>query len=228
MSEEQQQPETEAKNSFGESLKALWNKPLKTSEKEIEKLRKKGKEIKQKTVGTEVISWALTILTAVVLALVIRTFLFEFYGVDGASMTNTLQNHEKMFCTKLDYLISGPQRGDVVICHYPGRGNTAFVKRLVGMPGDTVEMRDRRLYVNGKQIADPENMNIPPNYRFSEYKLQDDEYFVLGDNRGNSNDSHAIGPIPRSMIIAHVRQVIWPLNAIRPVKNEHTELVSPE
>ena len=62
----------------------------------------------------------------------------------------------------------------------------------------------------------------------SEYKLQDDEYFVLGDNRGNSNDSHAIGPIPRSMIIAHVRQVIWPLNAIRPVKNEHTELVSPE
>ena len=217
MSEEHGTHEEPEKQS---GFKAFWNKPLKMSDKEIEKLKKKGKEIKQKTVGSEIISWIVTILTAVVLALVIRTFFFEIYGVDGHSMTNTLQDGEKMFCTKLDYLTGQPQRGDVVICHYPNRGNTAFVKRLVGLPGDTVEMRDRHLYVNGQQIADPEKMNIPPNYSFSEYTLKDDEYFVLGDNRGNSNDSHAIGPIPRSMIVAHVRTVIWPLNAVRDVANE--------
>ena len=85
-------------------------------------------------------------------------------------------------------------------------------------------MKDRHLYVNGVQIADPENMGSAPNYSINEYTLKDDEYFVLGDNRGNSNDSHSIGPIPRSMVIAHVRTVIWPLNSIREVVNENTEV----
>ena len=219
MSEEQKPQSPEAEQLTG--FKAFWNKPLKMSDKEIEKLKKKGKEIKQKTVGSEIISWILTIATAVVLALVIRTFLFEIYGVDGRSMTNTLQNHEKLFCTKLDYLTGEPERGDVVICHYPGRGNQAFVKRLVGLPGDTVEMKDRHLYVNGVQIADPVNMGTAPNYSMDKFTLDEDEYFVLGDNRGNSNDSHSIGPIPRSMIIAHVRTVIWPFNSIREVANEN-------
>ncbi len=220
MSEEQNQQNPEQKEELS-GFKAFWNKPLRMSDKEIEKLKKKGKEIKQKTVGSEIISWIMTILTAVVLALVIRTFFFEIYGVDGRSMTNTLQDHEKLFCTKLDYLTGEPQRGDVVICHYPNRGNQAFVKRLVALPGDTVAMKDRHLYVNGVQIADPENMGSAPNYGISEYTLQDNEYFVLGDNRGNSNDSHAIGPIPRSMIVAHVHNVIWPLSSIREVNNEN-------
>ena len=205
-------------------FKAFWNKPLKMSDKEIEKLKKKGKEIKQKTVGSETISWILTIVTAVVLALVIRTFFFEIYGVEGRSMTNTLQDAEKMFCTKLDYLTGQPQRGDVVICHYPDRGSTSFVKRLVGLPGDTIETNGHHLYVNGEQIADPANMGSAPNYNFYEYTLKENEYFVLGDNRGNSNDSHSIGPIPRNMIIAHVQTVIWPLNAIRNVQNEFVKV----
>ncbi len=220
MSEDQNQmtPETEEKKGF----KEFWNKPLKMSEKEIERYKKKGKEVKQKTMGSEIISWILTLLTALVLALVIRTFLFEIYGVDGRSMTNTLQDHEKMFCTKLDYLTGEPQRGDVVICHYPERGNTAFVKRLIAVPGDTVSMQNHHVYVNGVQIADPVKMGSEPNYNFRDYTLQDNEYFVLGDNRGNSNDSHSVGPIPRSMIIAHVRTVIWPLNSIRAFENEFT------
>ena len=218
---EDKKPKTLAEETLGESgFSKFWNKPLKMSEKEIEKLRKKGKPIKQRTVGSEIISWITTILTAVVLALVIRTFFFELYGVEGRSMTNTLHDGEKMFCTKLDYLTGAPQRGDVVICHYPDRGGTIFVKRLVALPGDTVAMKDHHLYVNGVQIADPENMNLAPNYNFSEVTLGEDEYFVLGDNRGNSNDSHAIGPIPRSMILAHVRAVIWPLNAARGIPNE--------
>ena len=235
MSEDQNQMNTEpVKQESG--FKAFWNKPLKMSEKEIERYKKKGKEVKQKTMGSEIISWILTLLTALVLALVIRTFLFEIYGVDGRSMTNTLQDHEKMFCTKLDYLTGEPERGDVVICHYPERGNTAFVKRLIALPGDTVAIQDNHLYVNGQQIAYPKNMYESPNYNYvivlkddsgkkyalKEYTLKENEYYVLGDNRGNSNDSHSVGPIPRSMIIAHVRTVIWPLTSIRAVENEFT------
>ena len=222
MSEEQNQNNTTESTEEISKLKALWNKPLKMSDKEIEKLKKKGKEIKQKTVGSEVISWILTILTALAIAFVLRGFVFEIYGVDGQSMTNTLQDHERLFCTKFDYLTGQPERGDVVICHYPGRGNTAFVKRLLGMPGDTVAVRNQHLYVNGKQVEDPEFMGSKPGYTFPEYTLKENEYFVLGDNRGNSNDSHSVGPLKRDMIIAHVRTVIWPLTNARAIPKEYT------
>ena len=147
--------------------------------------------------------------------------LLRSFSINGSAMSNTLVNGEVV----LGEILSESEdvrRGDVIICHYPDRGDTFFVKRLVALPGDTVAMRDGHLYVNGRQIADPEKMNQPPNYRFSDYLLKDDEYFVLGDNRGNSNDSHSIGPIPRSMIIARVTTVIWPLNVLRSVDNEFT------
>ncbi len=226
MSEEQTPKNPESAEQVSK-FKAFWNKPLKMSDKEIEKLKKKGKEFKQKTVGSEIISWVLTIVTALAIALVLRSFFFEIYGVDGRSMTNTLQDHEKLFCTKLDYLTGQPQRGDVVICHYPGRGNTAFVKRLIAVPGNTIEIKKGFVFVDGKEIAFPEKMNIQPMYDYPLTTLGDDEYFVLGDNRGNSNDSHAVGPITRSMIIAHVRTVIWPLNSIRAVENEFKEITNP-
>jgi len=217
--EDSQQP---VEGQSAKSFSAFWNKPLKMSEKEIERLKKKNKPIKEKTVGSEIISWVVTLASAVVLALLIRTFLFGLYGVEGESMTNTLQNGERMFCTKIDYLLGSPQRGDVIICHYPGRGNTFFVKRLVALPGDTVEILNRKLYVNGKQIEDPANMGSVPYGDYPQRKLGADEYFVIGDNRGNSNDSRSnkVGPISRSMIEAHVQTVIFPLNRIRTVQNE--------
>ena len=218
MSEEQTPKNPESAEQVSK-FKAFWNKPLKMSDKEIEKLKKKGKEIKQKTVGSEIISWILTIVTALAIALVLRSFFFEIYGVDGRSMTNTLQDHEKLFCTKLDYLTGQPQRGDVVICHYPDRGNTAFVKRLVAMPGDTVEIKNRQLYVNDELIPDPPKMNSLPYADYPRRTLKDNEYFVVGDNRGNSHDSRAgdVGPLTRNQIVAHVRTVLFPFNAVRGV-----------
>ncbi len=203
-------------------FKAFWNKPLRISEKEKQRLQKKNKPIKERTVGSEIISWIVTIGVAVVLSLLIRTFIFGLYGVDGRSMTNTLQDGERMFCTKIDYLFNAPQRGDVVICHYPGRGNTCFVKRLVALPGDTVEILHGRLYVNGQLIENPKQMGSDPYSDYPQRVLGEDEYFVIGDNRGSSNDSRAVGPITRKQIEAHVRCVIWPLNKIRTVEREHT------
>ena len=206
MNENNQQPE-EKPSSGG--LKAFFMRPVKTPE---------GKE--PRLMYQEILSWVLTIVSAIAIALVIRGFLFELYRVDGSSMSNTLIDGERMFCTKIDYLVSGPSRGDVVICHYPNRGNTAFVKRLVGLPGDTVEIKNRQLYVNDELVPDPEKMNSLPLSDYPRRTLKDNEYFVIGDNRGNSHDSRYadVGPLTRNQIVAHVRLVLFPFNQIRGIQ----------
>lgn len=177
----------------------------------------KKKEKVKKTFKQELVEWIVTIVAALTIALVIRTFLFEPVRVDGRSMLETLQNGEIMFVTKPEYLAGDPQRFDVVICHYPDRGNTNFVKRVVGLPGDTVEVKDGYLYVNGEKYEE-EYLTYRPNYNLAAYTVPEDMFFVLGDNRSNSNDSHLIGPISRDMIVGHVRQVIWPLSAWRSIE----------
>ena len=142
--------------------------------------------------GAEILDWVLTILCAVAAALVIRSFVFEPVRVDGASMNDTLANGEVMFVSKFDYnsvwlsmpwqsdeqkeamprLASGlgsPSRYDVVICRYPGRGDTNFVKRLIGMPGDRVRIEDGYLYVNDQKYEEP---------------YVNDEYRVNGGSNG--------------------------------------------
>lgn len=178
---------------------------------------KNKKEEKKKTVGQEILSWILTFAVAIALALVIRTFIFEPVRVDGHSMDYTLANNEYMIVTKYDYLLGEPERFDVIICHYPERGRTNFVKRLVGLPGDTVSMLNGTLYVNGEAIDEPYITN-KANYNMQAYTLKDDEYFVLGDNRSSSNDSHIIGPISREQIKGHVRCVAFPFKNARTVK----------
>ena len=138
----------------------------------VENKQKKGKKKEKKTVGQEILSWVLTILVAVVAALVIRSLVFEPVRVDGESMDDTLANGEIMFVSKYDYSSTwlclpwqsntdkenaprftfggNPQRFDVVICRYPGRGDTNFVKRVVGLPGDTIRLEDGYLYVKEK------------------------------------------------------------------------------
>ena len=168
----------------------------------------------KKSAGREILEWVISILVAIALALVIRTFIFEPIRVEGQSMQHTLENSEFMIVTKPEYLLGEPSRFDVVICRYPNRTEN-FVKRLVGLPGDTVEMTGGYLYVNGQRY---EEEYITDSNRPREtwaFTLEDGEYFVLGDNRDNSNDSHLIGPISKDMIVGHVRFVVWPLNKIR-------------
>ena len=217
----------------------------KTTETPDEEPRKKNKKEKEKrTVGQEILSWVLTILVAVVAALVIRSVIFEPVRVDGESMDDTLANGEIMFVSKFDYsstwlclpwqsteakenatrfTIGGdPKRFDVVICRYPGRGDTNFVKRVVGLPGDTIQLIDGYLYVNDEKYDEP---YINDDYRtgrlntFGPYTVPEGKFFVMGDHRNNSNDSRSVGPIERNMIVGHVRQVVYPFSQWRSVKN---------
>ena len=217
---------------------------------------KKKKEKKKRTVGQEIVSWIVTILIAVIAALLIRSFIFEPVRVDGSSMDDTLAHGEIMFVSKFDYSTTwltmpwqdnatkqtmpritfggNPQRFDVVICRYPGRGDTNFVKRIVGIPGDTIELIDGYLYVNGEKYDEPyindEYRKGPLNTFRSYYvpkkgdtvngkEVKSDMYFVMGDHRNNSNDSRSVGAIERSMIVGHVRRVVYPFSEWRGIPN---------
>lgn len=174
---------------------------------------------KKKSMGREILEWILVVVVAVSAALLIRTFIFEPVRVDGESMLNTLHDNEYMIVTKYQYLFSDPDRFDVVICHYPGRGNTNFVKRIVGIPGDTVAMRGGILYVNGEAVDEP-YIDFHAAYTLEDTVIEEGHYFVLGDNRPNSNDSHApgVGQLSRDMIVGKVRLVAWPISAWRTIK----------
>ncbi len=185
---------------------------------------KKGKEKKPVNVKKEILSWILTLGAAVIIALVIRTFLFEPVRVDGHSMDDTLANGEIMFVTKPEYLTGDPQPGDVVICHYPGRGNTNFVKRVIGVPGDTLMFVDNVLIRNGEVVDEPyltpsRNQN---GFSMLPITLGENEYFVCGDNRDNSHDCRNLTngvpeAITRDMIIGHVRYVVYPFSDARSI-----------
>lgn len=196
-----------------------------------EKQKKKNKKEKpKKTLKEEIMSWALTLIFALAILIALQAWVGQPIRVDGASMENTLHNGEYVWVSHRD---RDYDRGDIVICHYPNRTegvyrlgsaltlthHTIFVKRLVALPGDTVEIRSERLYVNGVRVADPENMATAPR-DFPLYRLGEDEYFVIGDNRFTSHDSRSsdVGPISGDMLRGKVKCVIWPLNQIRTVE----------
>ena len=210
------------------------------------KKEKKKKEKKKKTVGQEIMSWVWTILAALAIATIVRAFIAEPVRVDGTSMTNTLQDGEIVLVSKMAYGkgTEGMKRGDIVICRYPGRTKGSFhlgaglsldsyeifVKRMVGLPGDTLEIKGGKLYVNGEMVPDPEKMgSIPPDFGPITLKtdnpftkdVDENEYFMMGDNRGNSHDSRDlanVGPISRDMIMGKAVCVLFPFNAIRGIK----------
>ena len=172
---------------------------------------------------------AASILLAAALAGLITRFLFQLVRVKGGSMEHTLKNGDLLFCIR-----SGTyRRGEVVICRYPRRvtgtleinaafsltWHTLFVKRLVALPGDMVEIREGQLLVNDSPVSDPPRMASPPR-DYGPRRLGKKECFVIGDNRLSSHDSRAadVGPIPEKMLQGHVKAVLWPPNRIQIVK----------
>ena len=201
-----------------------------------------GRKKRKKSFWREVGEWAASLLAAVVIVLIIQNFLFTLIRVDGNSMYDTLHDGERLFVTVADVKFgSGVERGAVVICNYPNRGRTFFVKRVVAVPGDTVYREGGVTHVvyedvdaNGETVVvdeplDEEFVQIfyDPADDYAPYKLGEDEYFVVGDNRGNSHDSRDwndsdpskdVGPITKDMIVGRVRCVIWPFDEIRSVE----------
>lgn len=178
---------------------------------------KAGKEKQKKSLQREIFEWIMVFVVAAALAFVVRTFIFEPVRVDGQSMLNTLENNEFMIATKFDYLLGDPERFDIVICDYPNTDDGMYrVKRVIGLPGETIELRLGELYVDGGHVE--QNFDMTPNEtNFGPFTVPENAYFVMGDNRNNSKDSRnpLVGALDRSMIKGHVRAVVFPLGCMR-------------
>ncbi|MDR0896244.1 MAG: signal peptidase I [Oscillospiraceae bacterium] len=176
-------------------------------------------ETKSKKAARNIIEWLRAFIIALAAVLFVTVLIAQPITVQGSSMMNTLQDRDLMIATKFDYIFGDPNRFDVVICRYPGRGSTNFVKRVVGLPGDQVAMVEGVLYVNGEAVEE-DYIDFPANYYLAEVTVQPGHYFVLGDNRVNSNDSHfeQVGQLPRDQIIGRVRWVVWPLWEMRSIE----------
>lgn len=163
----------------------------------------------------ELLEWISAFVVVLALALGIRTFVAEPIRVEGQSMASTLAPDEYVLVTKYDYLTAEPQRFDIVACRYPGHSKT-FVKRIVGLPGDLVAMQGGILYINGAPVQED---YVAPHQApdFGPSAVPAGHFFVLGDNRGNSQDSRdpSIGALPRDAITGHVQYVVFPFDKIR-------------
>jgi len=187
-------------------------------EQENKKKNTKEKNMKEKkSLKREIFEWIMVFVVAGALAFVVRTFIFEPVRVDGASMMYTLEDGEFMIATKFDYLLGDPERFDIVICNYPNTSDGMYrVKRVIGMPDETIELRSGELYVDGKHIE--QDFDMTPNEAyFGPYTVPPGHYFVIGDNRNNSKDSRSamVGPLSRDEIKGHVRAVVFPFGRFR-------------
>jgi signal peptidase I len=145
------------------------------------------------------------LLTAIIFVLV-NTITGRF-RIDGSSMEPNLHDGEYVIVNRIVYRLHLPERGDIVV--FKREGTREFIKRVIGLPGDMVEVRSGHVYVNGVALQEP-YIAQPPAYTMEPRKIGPNEYFVLGDNRNNSSDSHNWGTVPLSVIDGKAWITYWP------------------
>jgi signal peptidase I len=182
-----------------------------------------------KSAKNEAWEWIKALLIAGVLVFVIRTFLFAPFIVDGPSMEPNFFTGERLIVNKLIYDIRGPKRGEVIVLHAPEGKD--FIKRVIGLPGETVRVEGDQVFVNGKVIEEPWIQEAVNEARkgggtynttgFPETKVPDGSVFVLGDHRGVSKDSRYpdVGFIPFNKIVGRADVLFWPIKDIGIVKH---------
>lgn len=167
--------------------------------------------------GGRVLRWLLqglrevaeTVIPAVVIALLINLFLAQATQVLGQSMEPNLHSSQRVVIEKVTYqFLHGPRRGDIVVINSPGQGEMV-IKRVVGLPGETIEVRSGRVYVNGKLLDEPWATR-PGGGRYGPETIPPLHVFVLGDNRGASNDSRNFGPVEIDHVVGHAWLSYWP------------------
>jgi signal peptidase I len=157
---------------------------------------------------------------ALFLALLIRTFIAEPRFIPSSSMEPTLNIHDRLVVEKISYRLHPPRFGDVVVFHPPDvlidqgfKYDQAFIKRIIGLPGQQVEVKDHTVYIDGTALKET-YIAEGPDYLMSSMTVPADSYFVMGDNRNNSRDSHIWGFLPKENIIGHAWLRFFPIDRL--------------
>ncbi len=160
------------------------------------------------------------VVIALCLALLIRTFVAEPRYIPSDSMLPTLQLGDRLVVEKVSYRFRPPATGDIIVFEPPEQlqllgyaKDQAFIKRIIGEPGQIVSIDNGKVYLNSQPLQE-DYIAEPPNYQWGPQRVPEEEFFVMGDNRNDSNDSHIWGYLPRKNIIGRARFRFWPLNRI--------------
>ncbi|HEX2040632.1 MAG TPA: signal peptidase I [Acidimicrobiales bacterium] len=165
-----------------------------------------------------VVEWAAIVLVALLVAFLVKTFLFQPFYIPSESMVPSLEVNDRVLVNKLSYKLHDVNRGDIVVFERPP-GPVAstikdLIKRAVGLPGETIEGRPDGVYVNGKKIPEPYLADGATTGTFGPITLEDDQVFVMGDNRTFSQDSRIFGPIDEDLIEGRAFFRFWPLGSL--------------
>jgi signal peptidase I len=165
-----------------------------------------------------IVEWVIVVVVAIASALLVRAYVVQQFAVEGESMISTLQDGDRVLVNRLSYRLHDPRRGDVVVLKRFDAlsAERDLIKRVVGLPGETIEFRACTVYVNGAPLTEP---YIDPVVQArdgcgsdqSALVVPDNSVFVLGDHRGKSSDSRAFGPVADGMLIGRAFVIIWPV-----------------
>ncbi len=155
--------------------------------------------------------WLRDLIISVVVSFFIITFLYQPVKVEGTSMAPRLQDQDRLFINKFAYNFEKIERDDVVVFYYPRDTQKSYIKRVIGLPGDTVRIESGRVFVNGVALPEP---YVPERYQdvrsMDELHVPEGQYFVMGDHRSISSDSRDFGPVERKLIYGKAAFVYWP------------------
>ena len=162
------------------------------------------------------VDWVVVVGIALLVAILVRTFLLAHFVVDGTSMYSTLDTGDRVFVNKLSYRLHDPNRGDVVVLHQIGNSTERdLIKRVIALPGETIEIRSCEVTIDGRRLDEPylDPAVVTPGNCGGDYaarRIPEDSVFVMGDNRAGSSDSRALGPIHESDLVGRAFVVFWP------------------
>jgi signal peptidase I len=181
-----------------------------------------GGENKPASTGRTLVEYAVLAVVAVAVALLIQAFLVKPYRIPSESMENTLLIGDRVLVDRISWRFTEPQRGEITVFHPPFSG-PVLIKRIIGMPGDVISLRDGYVYINGVRLNEPYVRRIggrqEPTDPFTNglawslqqpYHVPAGTYFMMGDNRTDSGDSREFGPVPRGQLVGHAFWRYWP------------------
>lgn len=180
--------------------------------------------MKGRSILGELLSWLIYIVIVVILSLGIITFIGQRTKVSGHSMETTLSDGDNLIVDKISYRFRDPERFEIIVFPFQYEEHTYYIKRIIGLPGETVQVIDGYVYINGEVLDENYGLEVmdDPGIAAEPITLGEDEYFVLGDNRNHSSDSRdpSVGVLHRDDIMGRAWIRIWPFDKFGVIKHE--------